>query len=72
VLLVHSRQDGFTPVSHSERIYAASDPARARLLIPDWEAPHAHSYTRNRVAYTALVDRFLTEFAPGFGIRLPR
>ena len=46
VLLVHSRQDGFTPVSHSERIYAASDKARTRLVIPDWEAPHAHSYTR--------------------------
>ena len=38
VLLVHSRQDGFTPVSHSERIYAASDKARTRLVIPDWEA----------------------------------
>ena len=70
VLLVHSRQDGFTPVSHSERIYAASDKARTRLVIPDWEATHAHSYTRNRVAYTALVDRFLAEFAPGFGVRL--
>jgi pimeloyl-ACP methyl ester carboxylesterase len=72
VLLVHSRQDGFTPVSHSERIYAASDRARTRLVIPDWEASHAHSFTENRVGYTALVDRFLADFAPGFGVRLAR
>lgn len=72
VLLVHSRQDGFTPVEHSERIYAESDQARTRLVIPEWEAPHAYSYTRNPVAYTAVVDRFLAEFAPNFGTRLAR
>ena len=72
VLLVHSRQDGFTPVEHSERIYAESDQARTRLVIPAWEAPHALSYTRNPVAYTAVVDSFLAEFAPNFGTRLAR
>ena len=72
VLLVHSRQDGFTPVEHSERIYAASDKGRTRLVIPEWEAPHARSYTNAPVAYTALVDGFLNEFAPGFGVRLAR
>jgi pimeloyl-ACP methyl ester carboxylesterase len=72
VLLVHSRQDGFTPVSHSERIYAASDKARTRLVIPDWEAKHAHSFTQNPVAYTAVVDSFLSRFAPNFGVRLAR
>jgi pimeloyl-ACP methyl ester carboxylesterase len=71
-LLIHSRQDKFTPVEHSERIHANSDTARTRLLIPAWEAPHAHSFTRNPVAYTAAIDRFLDEFAPGFGRRLER
>ena len=28
MLLIHSRQDGFTPYQHSEKIYAASDQAR--------------------------------------------
>jgi uncharacterized protein len=72
VLLIHSRQDAFTPAEHSELIFAASDPARTRLVIPDWEAPHAHSFTNDRVAYTAIVDDFLTTFAPEFGIRLER
>ena len=72
VLLVHSRQDGFTPVEHSERIYENSDHSRTRLVIPGWEAPHAHSFTENPVAYTEVVGRFLDEFAPGFGVRPER
>jgi pimeloyl-ACP methyl ester carboxylesterase len=72
VLLVHSRQDGFTPYEHSQAIYENSDTSRTRLVIPDWEAPHAHSYTENPVGYTAIVDGFLEEFAPGFGVRLAR
>ena len=35
VLLIHSRQDAFTPYQHSQTIYAASDRARTRLVIPD-------------------------------------
>jgi len=72
VLLIHSRQDGFTPVEHSELIFAHSEQKRTRLVIPNWEAQHGHSYTVNPVAYTGLVDRFLTEFAPEFGVRLRR
>jgi pimeloyl-ACP methyl ester carboxylesterase len=72
VLLIHSRQDGFTPVEHSERIYEASDHERTQLVIPDWEATHAHSYTENPVGYTAVVDGFLEVFAPGFGVRRAR
>ena len=72
MLLIHSRQDAFTPVEHSERIFAASDPTRTQLVIPEWEAPHAHSFTNDRVAYTAIVDDFLTTYAPEFGVRLKR
>jgi uncharacterized protein len=72
VLLVHSRQDNFTPVEHTELIYEHSDKTRTRLVIPDWEASHAHSYTENPGGYTAIVDRFLNEFAPNFGVRLER
>ena len=70
VFLIHSRQDAFTPVEQSERIYAHSDKARTELLIPDWPAQHALSYANNPVGYTAAVDRFLSKFAPGFGARL--
>lgn len=70
VLLIHSRQDAFTPVEHSEWIYANSDRTRTRLVIPEWPAPHAHSFTENPGGYTAVVDRFLDELAPGFGERL--
>jgi pimeloyl-ACP methyl ester carboxylesterase len=72
VLLVHSRQDAFTPVEHSERIYDHSDKQRTRLVIPGWEAAHGHSFTENPVGYTAAVDSFLNEFAPNFGVRRAR
>jgi pimeloyl-ACP methyl ester carboxylesterase len=67
VLLIHSRQDGFTPVEQSEQIFAASDRSRTRLVIPSWPAQHAHSFTENPEGYTAIVDAFLARFAPGFG-----
>jgi len=67
VLLMHSRTDGYTPVGHSEAIFGNSDHDRTRLIIPDWEAPHARSYEMDPVAYTAIVDQFLDDFAPGFG-----
>ena len=72
VLLIHSRRDGFTPVEHSEKIYANSDHTRTRLVIPTWDAPHAHSFTESPLDYTAVVDTFLDELAPGFGVRLER
>jgi fermentation-respiration switch protein FrsA (DUF1100 family) len=68
VLLIHSRQDAFTPVEHSETIYASSNRSRTRLVIPEWKARHAHSFTENPLGYTAVVDRFLDEFAPDFGV----
>ena len=71
-LLIHSRQDAFTPVEHSERIFESSDTSRTRLVIPAWEAEHAHSYTENPAGYTAAIDAFLNEFAPGFGVRRER
>lgn len=69
VLLVHSRTDRFTPVEQSELIYANSDQSHTRLVIPAWDAPHARSYPVDPLAYTALVDGFLREFAPDFGVR---
>lgn len=66
VLRVHSRIDGFTPVEHSEIIFANSDQSQTRLIIPDWDAPHARSYEVDPVAYTAAVDAFLDDFAPDF------
>ena len=59
-------------MEHSERIYERSDQARVRLVIPDWAAAHARSYTEAPLAYTAVVDRFLAELVPGFGVRLER
>jgi len=67
VLLIHSRQDEFTPVEHSEEVYANSDKSRTELVIPDWLATHGHSYTENKAGYTAAVDQFLARYAPTFG-----
>ena len=66
MLLIHSRQDGFTPVGHSELIYSRANQARTRLVIPDWEAGHGRSYTEQPAAYTEVVSEFLAELVPGF------
>ncbi len=70
VLLVHSRTDGYTPVEHSELIFENADQRQTRLVIPDWDAPHARSYEVEPEAYTAIVDDFLDDFAPSFGARV--
>jgi uncharacterized protein len=69
VLLIHSRQDRFTPYTQSQKIFAHSDKARTRLVIPPWSAPHAESYPKKPAAYTAIVDSFLARYDPGFGVR---
>jgi pimeloyl-ACP methyl ester carboxylesterase len=69
VLLIHSRQDGFTPYDQSEKIFAHSDKARTRIVIPPWPAPHAESYPKNPAAYTKIVDGFLEAFKLPFGVR---
>lgn len=69
VLLIHSRQDRFTPYTQSKKIFANSDKARTRLVIPPWAAPHAESYLEKPAAYTAIVDSFLAHYDPGFGVR---
>jgi uncharacterized protein len=69
VLLIHSRQDGFTPYTMSEEIYAHSDKAHTRIVIPSWTAPHASSYTENPAGYTKIVDAFLKAFKLPFGVR---
>jgi hypothetical protein len=69
VLLIHSRQDGFTPYTMSEDIYAHSVKARTRIVIPPWSAPHAGSYAAKPAAYTRLVDTFAKEFKLKLGAR---
>jgi pimeloyl-ACP methyl ester carboxylesterase len=69
VLLIHSRQDAFTPYQHSQKILAASDRTRTRLVIPSWSAPHAESYTKRPAAYIKIVDSFLQRYDPTFGVR---
>ena len=67
VLLIHSTTDAFTPATHSEAIYAASDHAHTRLILTTYGAPHGASFWTDPRAYTAYVDDFLAELVPGFG-----
>lgn len=69
VLLVHSTTDEFTPVEHSEAIYANSDPARTTLHLTRYGAPHGESFWTDPVAHTRFVDEFLDTFVPNFGSR---
>jgi hypothetical protein len=68
-LLVHSRQDGFTPWTMSRAIYARADKAHTELVIPAWSAPHAESYTKNHAGYTKLIDAFVKRFHLHMGAR---
>jgi len=71
VLLVHSRQDEYTPPSHAEVIYARSHKERTVLHLYNWGSPHARDIITNFDAYKADVDAFLTTFVPGFGTGKP-
>jgi pimeloyl-ACP methyl ester carboxylesterase len=68
VLLIHSLTDEYTASTHSEDIYADSDPSRTVLHLTDWGSPHARDITTDPTAYRQLVDEFLAQFAPNFGL----
>ena len=67
VFLIHALEDTFTPASHSEAIYANSNPQTTWLEITDWGAPHGGSIIHEPAAYKLLVDEFLMVYAPDFG-----
>lgn len=68
VLLVHSLTDEYTFPSHSEDIYSNSDPSRTVLELTDWGAPHGRSIITDPDSYKQLVDEFLAQYAPDFGL----
>lgn len=68
VLLVHSLTDEYTFPSHSKDIYANSDPSRTVLELTDWGAPHGRSIITDPDSYKQLVDEFLAQYAPDFGL----
>jgi pimeloyl-ACP methyl ester carboxylesterase len=67
ILLIHSLTDEYTFSTHSEDIYANSDPSRTVLHLNDCGAPHARDILTDYVAYRQLVNDFLAQFAPEFG-----
>jgi pimeloyl-ACP methyl ester carboxylesterase len=68
IFLLHSLQDEFTPASHSEVIFANSDPENTELHLTDWGAEHGLSIIEDFAAYQLLFDDFLAEKAPDFGL----
>ena len=67
ILLIHSLTDEYTFSTHSEDIYANSDPRRTVLHLTDWGAPHARDILTDFDAYRQLVNGFLEQFVPAFG-----
>lgn len=68
VLLIHSKQDAYTAAFHSENIFENANRDRTALFVTDWGAPHGASITTDYDAFKAIVDGFLQEFAPDFGL----
>ena len=68
LFLTHAKDDSFTPVTHSEAIYANSNQALTQLSITDWGAGHAQSIIVDPEAFKQMVDAFLAVYAPDFGM----
>lgn len=64
VLIVHSVEDEFTPVSHAEAIYESRTGDNVELVLTEWGAGHGASYFTDQEAYSALVYEFINENAP--------
>ena len=69
VLLIHSTADEFIPPAHSEAIYANSNPAITELRLNEWGSPHARDIITDYEAYARIVDAFLAEQAPDWGLK---
>ena len=68
IFLIHALDDSYTPASHSEAIYANSNPETTWLEITDWGAKHAQSIMVEPDAYKLMMDEFLSVYAPDFGV----
>lgn len=68
VLLIHSESDVFTPPVNSERVYANANPETTELHILDWGSAHAKDIFTDYEAYKLIVDRFLAQQVPDFGL----
>jgi len=68
VFLIHSIQDGSTPISHVEAIYANVAHDRKVLHLTDWGAPHAQCMKTDPETFKVYMDDFLDRYVPGFGL----
>ena len=68
ILLIHAQADTFTPPSNSETIYTRSNPLTTELHITEYGTSHARSILDDYESYKGLVDAFLADKVPGFGL----
>nr|WP_244247313.1 alpha/beta fold hydrolase [Leptospira montravelensis] len=61
VLIIHSKEDEITPVSHSEEIFQNLKSSRKQLFISDWGARHCKSIDTRYNEYESIVNLFLKE-----------
>ncbi len=61
ILLIHTKEDPQTDVSHSEAIYASGNPDTIDFHVTNWGTAHARSISDNYIGYVALLDRFLSD-----------
>lgn len=61
VLLIHSKTDEITPVSHSEEIFQNLKSNRKQLVETDWGANHCKSIDVRPSEYESIVNSFLKE-----------
>ncbi|MCA9981906.1 MAG: alpha/beta fold hydrolase [Anaerolineales bacterium] len=69
IMLTHSLQDEYTVSAHSEAIFANSNPETTVLHLNNWGAPHGRDIINEPEQYAALVNDFIAEYAPDFGLQ---
>lgn len=68
ILLLHSERDGFTESFHARTIYGRANPDTTELHITPWTDVHGARFHDNPPEYTAIINRFIDDKAPDFGL----
>lgn len=66
ILLIHSKQDDYTPYTHSVLLYESLDSPKKKLALTDWGAKHAKSIDDDYLKFEKIVLDFIKEYANNF------
>jgi pimeloyl-ACP methyl ester carboxylesterase len=69
VLIIHERRDASVPAAQAQAVFDRISHPNKALHIVDWSGYHGGALASRPEAYQALMDVFIQQYAPGFGVR---